>query len=61
MNQHPEQAAREGASIIVVLTFEFYAFLTKVSAEFPDVQFLNVDQLYLPKELNMSIRARLFQ
>jgi basic membrane protein A len=37
-------AAREGASIIVVLAFEFHAFLTQVAAEFPEVQFLNVDQ-----------------
>jgi basic membrane protein A and related proteins len=49
--QRPEEgeeklrtAAREGANIIVVLAFEFHPFLTKVAAEFPDVQFLNVDQ-----------------
>ncbi len=46
--EHPEEgeeklrmAAREGASIIIVFTYEFHAFLTQVAADYPDVQFLD--------------------
>ena len=46
-------AASEGASIIVVLAFEFHAFLNQIAAEFPDVQFLNVDQCPDPPPENM--------
>jgi len=49
--QRPEEgeeklraAARDGATVIVVLAFEFHPFLANVASEFPDVQFLNVDQ-----------------
>jgi len=38
------RAVTEGATLVVVLGFEFNAFLSQVAAETPDVQFLNVDQ-----------------